>query len=153
MRRIALALLYALCIHAHAGDAPADPLAAARIAAQGLTREQAQAILMLVLRHQHVPAKPTLEIEHLVKNGSKPEDIRPGYYSFGVTSDSPNMGASNVWGMYAVSRYTGDVWESFSCRRYRFAKLRRLQATIMKKTGKSFLDERQERLMLGCSDD
>ncbi len=126
--------------------ADAAALEQAAIAKSGLTVEQARQIMMLVLKHEHFPLnKDGFYVEALPNS-------EPGYQDFGVTLDSPDAGATTALGSFAVSRMTGDVWETNLCKRYNFDELRQLQAHIMKRTGQTFKTERAKRLGLGCTD-
>ncbi len=123
-----------------------------QISPNGLSREQARAVLLTVLQQRHYdPAKVGMSVEVLQrKDGSDPH---PGYFDFGFSYDSPDAGATQVLGAYSISRYTGDVWETNLCKRFTSRDLRKLQKMIMKKTGKTFSNERTERSGLGCSAD
>jgi hypothetical protein len=59
-----------------------------------------------------------------------------GFWEFGLTYDSPKLGATQVLGRYAVSRLTGDAWETNLCKRYDFPSLKRIQSAIMARTKK-----------------
>ncbi len=125
------------------------PLDAGHISKDGLSREQARQVLTMVLRHEgYKLGKPGMYIEDLkITAGNDPH---PGYFDFGLSYDTPKAGATAVLGSYAVSRMTGDVWETNLCKRYSFVKLRRLQKIISERTGKSFAGEDKERSGLGC---
>ena len=114
----------------------------------GLSREQASEVLLLVLRHQKIPQPPASTIEYLTKKDGG--DLAADYFAFGVTADSANNGASTVYGMFAVNRQTGDVWEWNLCKRYRFARLTQLQKVVMQKTGKRLAAASIVKASLGC---
>jgi hypothetical protein len=117
----------------------------------GLSQEQAEEILWLVLRHEHLalPSDGTY-VERLGASARASADLPPSYFSFGVSRDDPRSKATSISGRFAISRSTGDVWELNLCRRYSFAALRRIQQAVMKRTGKTFVDERAARRDLGC---
>lgn len=73
-----------------------------------------------------------------------------GFYTFSVTFDSPKAAATDVVGAFAVSRLTGDVWETNLCKRYAFPALRAAQRRIMARTHGSFRAETAARQGLGC---
>ena len=75
------------------------------------------------------------------------------YWEFGLTYDSPKYGATQILGSYAVSKFTGDVWETNLCKRYEFPSLRQIQHAVMRRTGRSFADETKARPGLGCTDE
>jgi hypothetical protein len=121
-----------------------------QISSNGLSRGQARVVLLTVLKQQHHdPSKVGMSLEALQRKDSN--DPHPGYFDFGLSYDSPNAGATQVLGAYAVSRYTGDVWETNLCKRFSSRDLKKLQKMIMEKTRKSFSSERTERAGLGCS--
>jgi hypothetical protein len=142
-------LLLLLSASAIAGGQAA--LDADKISPQGLSRDQAEAVLRVVLKHQRYdPNKLGMDIHALhKKDGSDPH---PGFYDFSFIYDTPTSGATEVLGAYAVSRFTGDVWEVNLCKRYSMRDLKNLQKIIMERTGKTFAGEKKERLGLGCSD-
>ena len=107
-------------------------------------------ILRVVLKHQRYdPNKLGMDLEALHKKDGN--DPHPGFYDFRFTYDTPASGATEVLGAYAVSRFTGDVWEVNLCKRYSMRDLKKLQKIIMDRTGRSFASETKERLGLGCS--
>jgi hypothetical protein len=122
------------------------PLNASQVQADGLTIDQAKQVLVMVLKHEKLFMK---------KPGFNIEDIEfvTGYVNFFVTYDSPKAAATDVIGGFAVSPRTGDVWEANLCKRYDFPALKRVQATIMQHTGKTFASEVSERRGLGCTDE
>lgn len=119
----------------------------------GLTSEQAKRVLVVVLKHE----KFRLERKGMSIDGPFKVDAnipsQRGFWEFGLIYDSPKYGATQVLGRYAISRFTGDVWETNLCRHYDFPALKRLQAQIVFKTGKSLTNETEARLGLGCSDE
>ena len=125
-------------------------LEANQISPEGLSRDQAKAVLSIVLKHQrHDLNKTGMSVEELHrKDGSDPH---PGYYDFGLSYDTPEAGATQVLGAYAVSRFTGDVWELNLCKRFSPRDLKKLQKIIMARTGRSFSSEKMERIGLGCT--
>jgi len=118
-----------------------------------LTADQARQVLIVVLKHEKIDIKKDgMDIDGPFKVDSGIPSQR-GFWEFGVTFDSPKYGATQVLGRYAVSRLTGDVWETNLCRRYRFPKLGKIQAAIRLKTGKSIADEKDARRGLGCTEE
>ena len=135
-------MLVAWC--AVASPAPLDESTVQRT---GLSAAQARQVLRVVLRHERFPVgKAGFYIETLA-SGNR------GYREFGVTFESPQAAATTVLGAFAVSRMTGDVWETNLCKRYAFPELEQLQARIMKRTHQTFATEVGERRKLGCSDE
>lgn len=146
MQVIRVALL-AFALAACAAQAGSSPLRVEAVQQSGLTSEQAQQVLMVVLEHERFPtAKEGFFIEALTPS-------QPGYQDFGVTFESPNAAATTVLGAFAVSKMTGDIWETNLCKRYEFPELESLQAKIMARTGKTFAAESKERRSLGCTDE
>src|ERR1700676_4060816 len=79
------------------GQAALDPN---KISPQGLSRDQAEAVLRVVLKYQHYdPKKLGMDIQALhKKDGSDPH---PGFYDFSFIFDTPTSGATEVLGAYA----------------------------------------------------
>lgn len=122
------------------------PLTASQVQTEGLTSAQARQVLVMVLKHEKLfMNKPGFNIEDI--------EFVPGYVNFHVTYDSPKAAATDVIGAFAVSPRTGDVWETNLCKRYEFQALKRVQGTIMQRTGKTFASEVGERRGLGCTDE
>lgn len=121
-----------------------------RVAKTGLSMTQAESLLRLVIRHQgYTTARPGEAIERLrLRDGSDPH---PGYLDFSFTYESSRAGATAVLGVYSVSPLTGDVWETNLCRRFSFPRLAMAQQIIQARTGRSFDDERNARVGLGCA--
>jgi hypothetical protein len=125
-----------------------------QIQESGLTGEQAKRVLIVVLKHEGY---------HLNKRGmgiDGPHKINPTYpadrvfWSFGLLYGRPKAGSIDTLGSYAVSRFTGDVWETlFTCKHFDFPELKQIQTQIMQKTQKSFADETEARRDLGCTDE
>lgn len=125
----------------------------AQIEHSGLTREQAQQVLLVALKHQDYQMdKPGVFVDGnlLDENGKPPH---PGYFDFSLGYEHPKAGATEYWGLFSVSTTTGDVWETNSCKRLDGSELRALQGQIMDRTGKSLADEQAQRLGLGCEDE
>lgn len=123
------------------------------IAQDGLTGEQAKQVLIEVLKYQKYQlAKKGMDIDGPFKVDPNIPSQR-GFWAFGLIYDSPKYGATQVLGHYAVSRLTGDVWETNLCKRFDFPKLRRMQTQIMQRTAKSPADEVEARRGLGCTDE
>ena len=129
-----------------------EDLRAGDVVRSGLTRTQAQQVLTVALREAGFDlAKPGISIDgELVDQHGEPP--HPGYFDFSVGYDAPDAGATEYLGLFAVSRLTGDVWEINRCRRFASPELRRLQASIAKRTRKSFRDEHAARKGLGCTE-
>jgi hypothetical protein len=146
-------LLAALALTSSAAFAKSPAFKADAVHADGLTREQAKELLLVVLSHANYKLRaPGAFIDgDLADDKGKPP--HPGYYDFSVGSDSAKEGATNYRGLFSVSILTGDVWEINLCKRFVFPQLRRIQAAIMKKTGKTLADEKSERKGLGCTDE
>jgi hypothetical protein len=121
--------------------------------ATGLMREQAKQVLLVVLKHEHYKLRGA----SIFINGDLADDKgnppHPGYYDFSLGDDSAHEGATHYRGLFSVSVLTGEVWEINLCKRFEFRQLKRIQTAIMKKTGKTFADERAARKGLGCTDD
>jgi len=122
----------------------------AKISQEGLTANQARQVLVVVLEKLHFKlSKKGMYIDGPLKDtDGKP--FRVGYFDFGLTFDSPNAGATDVLGHYAVNAMTGDVWETEQCVRYKFSKLTLIQKRITKQTGAKFVNENQVREKVGC---
>ena len=123
------------------------------IGQDGLTGEQAKQVLIEVLKYEKFQlTKKGMDIDGPFKvDPNIPTHC--GFWAFGLSYDSPKYGATQVLGQYAVSRFTGDVWETNLCKRFDFPKLRRMQAQITLKTAKSRTDEVEARRGLGCTDE
>ncbi|MGP8539906.1 hypothetical protein HBO40_02630 [Pseudomonas protegens] len=129
-----------------------DSLQPARIKDSGLTREQAEQVLRVALKHQDYQLqRPGVFIDGDLQdeNGKPPH---PGYYDFSLGYNDPKAGATEYWGLFSVSLNTGDTWEINSCKRLDGAELRALQRRVMARTGKSLADEKSQREGLGCED-
>jgi len=122
------------------------------VSKKGLSRVQARQVLIIVLRHERYKLRsPYFFIEDLSDKNGKP--THPGFLDFGMGYDYPKAGAVDNLGIYSVSILTGDVWETELCKRYTFPALRRIQKIIMKQTGKTMVDEKEQRKGLGCTDE
>jgi hypothetical protein len=147
--RLLLALFTVVICTAMALPASFDP---SQIREGGLTGDQAKQVLVVVLKHEKYRLeKRGMDIDGPFKVDPSIPSER-GFWEFGLTYDSPKLGATQVLGRYAVSRLTGDVWETNLCKRYDFPSLKRIQAEIMTRTGKTFADEKEARQGLGCTD-
>ncbi len=130
-----------------------DALQPAQIKASGLTREQAERVLRVALKHQDYQLqRPGVFIDGDLQdeNGQPPH---PGYYDFSLGYNDPKAGATEYWGLFSVSLNTGDTWEINSCKRLDGAELRALQRRVMARTGKTLADEKVQRLGLGCEEE
>lgn len=142
-----------LFVLAGAGVAHAQNFSADQIRNNELTGEQAQQVLIIVLKHEKIQInKRGMDIDGPFKVDPNIPSQRV-FWEFGVIFDSPKYGATQVLSRYAVSRLTGDVWDTDRCKRYNFSALRKIQAAIMHKTGKALSDETEARRGLGCTDD
>lgn len=147
IRQFLLMLLLLMFVATALAKAPDFDVA--KVQKSGLSAEQARQVLTLVLVHEKYRlCKRGLGIEGPFKGS-----LVPGYFSFSLEFESAENGATQVLGMYRISKFTGDVWEFNLCQRYDFPKLKEIQAAIMKKTGKSFADETAARRRLGCTDE
>jgi hypothetical protein len=126
--------------------AKAEPSITGQIQKDGLTVQQAEQVLVMVLKHEKLFMKePGFNIENI--------EFVPGYVNFHVTYDTPKAGATEVIGAFAVSPRTGDVWETNLCKRYAFPALKRVQAAIMQRTGSTFASETNDLRGMGCADE
>ena len=126
------------------------PLKNDQIHFQGLSREQARQVLVVVLKHEGYrlgKAGVFIDGDLADEKGNPPH---PGYFDFSLGYDNPRAGAIEYWGLFSVSTLTGDVWETNICKRFAFPALRRIQRLIMARTGKSMADESQQLQGLGC---
>ncbi|KIH82243.1 hypothetical protein [Pseudomonas batumici] len=131
----------------------ASTLPPEQIKPEGLSREQAQQVLVVALKQQpYKLSKPGVFIDGDLAdgNGNPPH---PGYFDFSLGYDDPKAGATEYWGLFSVSVLTGDVWEINSCKRLTAPALKQLQTQIMARTGKTLNDEAGQRQGLGCEDD
>jgi hypothetical protein len=147
---IALALVL---LAASAVSAKPRGFRAEQVQATGLSRDQAKQVLIIVLKQEKYRLSMPGVFIHGDLADEKGNPPHPGYYDFSVGYDSVKAGATEYLGLFSVSRMTGDVWEINICRRYDFPELRRVQAVIMRRTGKSFANEKQARRGLGCTDE
>lgn len=117
----------------------------------GLTAPQAKRVLLLVLEHEHYKmANRDMVIDGPWVVDKKGTPFRAGYYDFGLIYNNPGGAASNVLGQYTVNRFTGDVWETEECKRYRFPSLTKVQNEISAKTNVKMKSEDAARDELGC---
>ncbi|WP_025127331.1 hypothetical protein [Pseudomonas sp. PH1b] len=142
-----------LCLAAVALSAcAAGTLQPAQVNPAGLTREQAQAVLQVALKHQDYPmGKPGVFIDGDLQDESG-QPPHPGYFDFSLGYNDPKAGATEYWGLFSVSLATGDVWEINRCQRLDGAELRALQGQIMARTGKTLAAEQPQRQGLGCEE-
>lgn len=97
----------------------------------GLTRREAAALAVLVVRHQ------IEDIKHKGNFSLDPFDPEPDnrFYTFealGVWSPEPG---SAVIGHYSVNKKTGDVWDLFTCKKVDFDSLRILRERYLHQAG------------------
>lgn len=115
--------------------------------AHRLSRDQAQRIVRLVARHDHIDLGDThVEVNSL----DLMSPFIPGYASFILIREATSPGPDETLARYAVNRSTGDVWEMTQCTRYDFPALRRVQRSFTRRTPApaEIAAEQQE---LGCS--
>jgi hypothetical protein len=125
---------------------------ASQVSAKGLSVTQARELLTIVIHYLgYDNKKKGMSIDESKTGDGNPP--HPGYFDFALNYDSPKLGATQVLGVFSVSRLTGDVWETNLCKRYNFPELQKAQAAIMRRTAKSFADEAKARSGLGCSDE
>ena len=77
-----------------------DSLQPARIKDSGLTREQAEQVLRVALKHQDYQLqRPGVFIDGDLQdeNGKPPH---PGYYDFSLGYNDPKAGATEYWGLF-----------------------------------------------------
>lgn len=123
------------------------------VAPSGLTREQAQKILISALNNQGYQLNKAgvfIDGDLTDEEGNPPH---PGYFDFSLGYDGPTSGATEYWGLFSVSRLTGDVWEINTCKRLESRVLQGLQESVMAKTGKTMAEETTQRKGLGCTDE
>lgn len=134
MRQVLSLVLALWFLPAWAGTQVLNP---AQVASSGLTRAQAQQVLLLVLKQQRFKLDlPGMLIDSDITDANG-QPMRPGYVDFALTYDSPDAAATDVLGTWSVDMLTGDALDNTRCSRYRFAKLVRLQKGIAARTGAS----------------
>lgn len=108
---------------------------------EGMTKTQAEKVLIIVLRHQ----KYNLSLEGIFIDGDLQDEQgnvpHPGYYDFSLGYDTPTAGATDYLGLFSVSPKTGDIWEINECERVVFPELQKIQQGIMEKNGATFASE------------
>ncbi len=138
---------------AFSAEVGAAPFKSAEVRENGLTKDQAKQVLMVVLRHE----KYRLSMPGVFIDGNLADEQgnppHPGYFDFSLGYDSPKAGATDYLGLFSVSVKTGDVWEINSCKNFHFPALAQLQAMIMKRTKQTFAGEKDARKGLGCTDE
>jgi hypothetical protein len=148
----ALFLVLALAASAALAKGPAV-FNADQVQPNGLTREQARQVLVVVLKHERYKlGMPGVFIDGDLAD-EKGNPPHPGYFDFSLGYDSPKAGATEYMGLFSVSTATGDVWEINICKRFVFPALRSLQSGIMARTGRTMADEMAQRRGLGCTDE
>jgi hypothetical protein len=116
----------------------------------GLTQEQAKKVLIIVLKHSRFNLRKSgVFIENLINEKGRP--YHPGHFEFSLGYSDPNAGAIEYWGMYSVSAFTGDVWETHTCENFSFPELQDVQREIRARTKKTLADERVTRRGFGCN--
>jgi hypothetical protein len=120
------------------------------VTATGLTKDQAQRVLRLVLQHQKIRVDdPKISIDDSL-SGPTGDPDRPGYWGFSVSFDNPKAGAIAYLGEFDINMRTGDAWDVESCIRFDFPKLREAQQAIMARTGGSLQADKAARDEVGC---
>ncbi|NHZ93986.1 hypothetical protein F2P45_34090 [Massilia sp. CCM 8733] len=116
-----------------------------------MTAKQAKEVLIVVLKKNKFNLRKSgVFIENLVDDKGKP--YHPGHFEFSLGYSDPKAGAIEYWGMYSVSAFTGDVWETHTCENFSFPELQRIQGEIMARTKRTFASERVARRGFGCTD-
>ncbi len=126
-----------LCAFLHgalAKDTPAS-FSASQVGTSGLTKQQAKQVLIIVLKHLHFKLEQEGMFIDGDISGKAGKPMRPGYFDFALTYDTPSATATDVLGAYSVDILTGDVIENTRCKRYQFPALSRLQKAISARTG------------------
>lgn len=146
------AFMLAICLAtSSAATAAAPSIDLGKIHSQGLTRSQARQVLVFVLtREGYGLKKRGVFIEDLTGDDGRLSP--PGHVSFGLSYDTPKQGATAIWGLFAVSVSTGEMWEINTCEKFSFPALLRIQAAVRAATNISEAHERIERRGLGCTD-
>jgi len=127
------------------------------VSPQGLSRDQAEQLLRFVLKHQRYKIQSPDYIIAILDH-RYPPPVR-GYFDFAIEYAGPKDAAFDSVASFAVNLSTGDVWKTKlnpdfdRCKRYAFPALRRIQEKIMKQTGKTFADEKEQRKGLSCTDE
>lgn len=117
----------------------------------GLTSNQAEALIMMLL-HDKGYTQAQIQDADIERTTSGPEDFpfAPGYYSFHVSYDSPDLQAVSTWGNFLVNRSNGDIYEMDNCTPYRFADLESIQSRIRAITKAKRLSYEDVQDQLGC---
>ena len=131
--------------------APKSPLkkesakSAARV--QYVTGEEARRLVLMALKHDgHDPeTTPGLVLTEITDATGR--DAFAGFRMFSLAFEAETGGSNNI-ATYAVSKKTGDLWDSDRCVRYVFPELKVEQQKIMKRTGSTFESEAMERKAL-----
>ncbi len=90
-------MLCPLNVSATAKAPSASPVISGQIQRNGLTAQQANEVLIMVLKHEKLFIdKPGFNIENI--------EFVPGYINFHVTWDSPQAAATDVIGEFAIRR-------------------------------------------------
>ena len=117
---------------------------AARV--QYVTSEEALRLVKMALLHDgHDPETPGLVLTEITDNTGR--DAFAGFRMFSLAFEAETGGSNNI-ATYAVSKKTGDLWDSDRCVRYTFPELKVEQQKIMKRTGSTFESEAMERKAL-----
>jgi hypothetical protein len=114
-----------------------------------ISEGEARSLLLLVVRQEgYTLEKRGMGLELVTTRSHQP--VHSGYFDFSLTFETPRAGATEVLRLYAVSRRTGDVWETNLCQRYDFPDLKAVQKRIQQRTGYTLADEQGARQGLGC---
>jgi hypothetical protein len=109
----------------------------------GLTLAQSRQVLRVVMTHERYKmASPKLWIDGPWLSDGKP--VVPGYFHFAVVY------VTNTQAHYAVNTFTGDVWDTESCKRYTFPALSTIQKQISIATGSELPSAEDAASELGC---
>lgn len=120
-----------------------------QVGSSGLTRAQAQQVLLVVLKLRFKLDLPGMLIDSDI-SAANGQPMRPGYVDFALTYDSPDAAATDVLGTWSVDILTGDVLDNTRCRRYRFAALVQLQKAIGARTGAKLPPQAVALRRVGC---
>jgi len=113
---------------------------------QYVTSEEARKLVTMALKHDgHDPEMPGLVLTEITDATGR--DAFTGFRMFSLAFETENGGSNNI-ATYAVSKKTGDLWDSDRCVRYNFPELKAEQQKIMKRTGSTFESEAMERKAL-----
>jgi hypothetical protein len=137
-----------LAIVAAAGATLFPGAASSQSARHQITPRQAHQIASLVARHDEIDLSDT----HIELNSMDlGRDFVPGFYSFILIRESTSPGPDETLRRYAISRRTGDVWETNLCTHYDFPELTHLQREFSGRTVPDAAEISTQSKRLGCS--